>query len=99
MIAVIISCRTLVALAFAFCTLAASSADKSGPVLVKHVDPRNVQKLLSQTNLVILDIRTFGEFKSFHIAGVTNIDFHGADFEQRVNSLDKSKTYLLHCAS
>src|SRR5947209_5511878 len=92
-------CRLLLALAFTFCVLTASAADKSGPAPIKHVDARNAQKLLSQTNLVIVDIRTPEEFKSFHIAGATNIDFHGADFEQRINSLDKSKNYLVHCAS
>jgi rhodanese-related sulfurtransferase len=48
---------------------------------------------------VILDIRTPEEFKSFHIAGAMNIDFHGSNFEQRISSLDKSKNYLVHCAS
>lgn len=91
--------RALLAFALALCVQSAMAADKSGPPPIKHIDPRNAHKLLSQTNLIILDIRTPGEFKSFHIAGATNIDFHGPDFEQRVNSLDKSKTYLVHCAS
>jgi len=81
------------------CLLSANAADSSAPGPVKHVDARSAQKLLSQTNLVILDIRTPEEFKSFHIAGATNIDFYGSNFEQRINSLDKSKPYLVHCAS
>ena len=91
--------RTLLAFASTICFLSAHAADTSAPPPVKHVDARSAQKLLSQTNLVILDIRTPEEFKSFHIAGATNIDFHGSDFEQRINSLDKSKNYLVHCAS
>ena len=95
------SFRRPASLAFALscCVLIASAAEKSGPAPVKHIDARNAQRLLSKTNLVILDIRTPQEFKSFHIAGATNIDFHGPNFEQTVNSLDKSKTYLVHCAS
>jgi len=31
--------------------------------------------------------------------GALKIDFHGPNFEQRINSLDKSKSYLVHCAS
>jgi rhodanese-related sulfurtransferase len=92
-------CRTLLAIAFTAFVLSATAADTAAPVPVKHVDAKNAQKLLSQTNLVILDIRTPDEFKSFHIAGATNIDYHGANFEQRIGSLDKSKTYLVHCAS
>lgn len=92
-------CRTLLAFAFMVGLRSVNAADTSAPPPVKHVDARSAQKLLSQTNLVILDIRTPEEFKSFHIAGATNIDFHGSNFEQRINSLDKSKTYLVHCAS
>ena len=94
-----VPCRTLLAISFGLCVLAVSAADNSGPAPIKHVDAKNAQKLVSRTNLVILDVRTPEEFKSFHIAGATNIDFHGANFEQRINSLDKSKTYLVHCAS
>jgi len=89
----------LLALAFTACLLSATAAETSVPAPVKHVNAKNAQKLLSQTNLVVLDIRTPEEFKSFHIAGATNIDYHGANFEQRIRSLDKSKTYLVHCAS
>jgi rhodanese-related sulfurtransferase len=96
---ILIAWRILLMLALTFSVLAASGADKSGPGPIKHVDPKNAQKLLSQTNVVILDIRTPEEFKSYHIAGATNVDFNSSDFEQRINSLDKSKTYLVHCAS
>jgi rhodanese-related sulfurtransferase len=96
---VIVPCRAFLALAFACCLLSASAADNPGPAPIKHVDPKNAQKLLSQTNVVILDIRTPEEFKSYHIAGATNIDFNSSDFERHINSLDKSKNYLVHCAS
>jgi phage shock protein E len=33
------------------------------------------------------------------IAGAKNIDFLAPDFEQRIDTLDKSKSYLVHCAS
>ncbi len=95
----LIACRILLALAFTSSLLAASAADQPGASSIKHVDPKNAQKLLSQTNLVVLDIRTPEEFNSYHIAGATNIDFNSSDFEQRISSLDKSKAYLVHCAS
>jgi phage shock protein E len=91
--------RTLLVFASTLCLVSANAADTSAAPPVKHVDARSAQKLLSQTNLVILDIRTPEEFKSFHLAGATNIDFHGSNFEQRISSLDKSKSYLVHCAS
>ena len=49
--------------------------------------------------VVVLDVRTPKEFKEGHIPGATNIDFTTPDFEKRIGKLDKSKTYLVHCAS
>lgn len=66
---------------------------------VTHVNPKEAQKLLSNKTVIVLDIRTPGEFKSTHIAGATNIDFLAPDFEQKISRLDPNKTYLVHCAS
>lgn len=48
---------------------------------------------------VILDVRTPREFQAGHIAGAVNIDVNAADFEEKAGALDKTKTYLVHCAS
>ncbi len=66
---------------------------------VQHVDPKQAQKLIADKTVIVLDIRTPGEFQKGHIAGAKNIDFQASDFEKRIDSLDKSKTYLVHCAS
>jgi len=70
--------------------------DSSG---VQHVNPNQAQKLVLDKKVVVLDIRTQGEFSTGRIAGAKNIDFQAPDFEQRIDSLDKSKSYLVHCAS
>jgi len=44
-------------------------------------------------------VRTAQEFAAGHIAGAVNLDVTAADFEQKAAALDKSKTYLVHCAS
>lgn len=49
--------------------------------------------------VVLLDVRTKEEFDKGAIAGAVNIDYRSPDFAARVDSLDKSKTYLLYCAS
>ena len=36
---------------------------------------------------------------SGHLAGAKNIDYLDSSFAQKLAELDKSKTYLLHCAS
>lgn len=54
--------------------------------------------LQSDPQIVVLDIRTRGEFARGHIEGAVNMNFYGRDFRQRVSQLDPSKTYLVHCA-
>jgi len=67
---------------------------------VKHVEAESAAKLLKERpEVVVLDIRTPDEFKTGHIAGAKNIDFNSANFAKELEKLDKSKTYLVHCAS
>ena len=47
---------------------------------------------------VILDVRTPGEFSAGHIPGAVNLDYNAPDFQKKAAALDKSKTYLVHCA-
>jgi phage shock protein E len=64
-----------------------------------HVDVNGAEKLIKDNGVAILDIRTADEFKEGHIAGAVNIDFMESDFEKKASELDKSKPYLVHCAS
>ena len=61
--------------------------------------PIILKKNLSNVNFVILDVRTAEEFQEQHLDKAVNIDFHQADFTTRIVSLDRSKTYLVHCHS
>ena len=66
----------------------------------KNISVDEAAKLVkSDTNVVVLDIRTPGEFQAGHIKGATNINFNDKDFSKRISALDKSKTYIIHCAS
>ena len=47
---------------------------------------------------VILDVRTPEEFSTGHIPGAVNLDYNAPDFQAKAAALDKSKTYLVHCA-
>ena len=66
---------------------------------VNHVNAKEAQKLVAEKKVVVLDVRTPEEFKEGHITGATNIDFRATDFQKRIGELDKSKTYLVHCAA
>jgi len=86
---------TILGLAAAFAAEEGKKTEKD----VKHVNAKEAQKLVEEKKVVVLDVRTPEEFKDGHIAGATNIDFSASDFKKRVGELDKSKTYLVHCAA
>jgi rhodanese-related sulfurtransferase len=76
---------------------AATTAPVAAP---KNISVDAAEKLLkSNPDIVILDVRTADEFKTGHIPGAKNLDFFGDDFEKQIAALDKSKTYLVHCAA
>lgn len=66
----------------------------------KNVTPEEAAKLIQDNKEVtVLDLRTEDEFKAGHIPGAKNIDFMGENFAAQLAALDKSKPYLIHCAS
>jgi len=65
----------------------------------KNVNVAQFDKLRGDSHAVVLDVRTEKEFASGHIPGAVNIDVNSPDFDQKVSKLDKSKTYLVHCAA
>ncbi|MFN7137791.1 MAG: rhodanese-like domain-containing protein [Limisphaerales bacterium] len=80
-------------------TIAQENASKPAAA-VKEVTLDEAEKLIqSNTNIVILDVRTRREFASGRLAGAKNLDFYAPDFEQKLSQMDKSKPYLIHCAT
>jgi phage shock protein E len=69
-----------------------------GKAVMKNVGVEEFDKLRAGKDTVVLDVRTEKEFKGGHIPGAINLDFQSPDFQKKVAELDKSKTYLVHCA-
>ena len=74
------------------------SLDALAQAKFKNIGVDQFDKLRQQTNAVVLDVRTPKEFAAGHIPGAVNIDWNAADFGKKAAALDKSKTYLVHCA-
>ena len=96
-----VSLPSLLVLAALLCLATTFAADPKSPAAqgVKNVGVEEFDKLRADKKNVVLDVRTAREFASGHIAGAVNIDWNGPDFEKQVAGLDKSKTYLVHCAA
>jgi rhodanese-related sulfurtransferase len=54
---------------------------------------------IAEPGLVILDVRTAGEFAEGHIENAINIDVEGGQFDSGIAELDKTKTYAVYCRS
>ena len=65
---------------------------------VKQIDLQQFDQMRTQKDTVVLDVRTAQEYKQGHVPGSVNIDINDPQFHKKVDELDKSKTYLLHCA-
>ncbi len=50
-------------------------------------------------DVVFLDVRTTREVQQGKIKNSKNIDVMSSDFKQKVDRLDKSKTYVVYCRS
>ena len=56
-----------------------------------------IYEYLENPQFVILDVRKTDDYSKEHINKAINIDFKSSDFSIRLDSLDKSKIYLVHC--
>ena len=52
-----------------------------------------------ESGVVVLDVRTAGEFAEGHIPNAINIDVEAATFDSEIANLDKNATYAVYCHS
>ncbi len=66
----------------------------------KNVSVDEFEKIISDENVQLVDVRTAGEFASGHIKGAVNIDFNSPGFKQKADSLlDKNREVAVYCRS
>ncbi|MCL1594351.1 MAG: rhodanese-like domain-containing protein [Actinomycetia bacterium] len=72
----------------------------SGASAVETVAPADAAQIITtQTDEIILDIRTPDEFSQGVIEGAINIDFYDSDFADQLDALDKDARYVVYCRS
>ena len=54
---------------------------------------------IKNPGVVVLDVRTAGEFASGHIENAINIDVESGSFDSEIAKLDKSVEYAVYCHS
>ena len=57
------------------------------------------KKIMTDKEVIILDVRTPAEFAQGAIKGAINIDVNASNFKEKVSALDKEKSYLIYCRS
>ena len=65
---------------------------------MERLDVAQFQKKLAEVpNPQLIDVRTPEEYTGGTIGDAVNMNFHSDDFEQNLNSLDKSKPVFVFC--
>lgn len=76
-----------------------SSNSGSGRTLL-NISVEEAKKMLEQqSDHILLDVRTPGEFNDGHIEGALNIDYYERSFKTELAKLDKDKSYIVYCRS
>lgn len=77
----------------------APPAETAATGSIEHVDAPAAARLLERSDVTVLDLRTPEEFAVAHLAGARLVNYNSPDFARELARLDRSRTYLIHCAS
>ena len=65
----------------------------------ENIDVAQFKSKMTESDVVIVDVRTPNETAQGKIVGTIEINFYDPKFASKVSELDKSKTYLVYCRS
>jgi rhodanese-related sulfurtransferase len=86
-------------LALALVAVAALTACSSSSGYTSQSADEFATTISSTPGVVVLDVRTPGEFAAGHLPNAINIDVEGGSFDEQIASLDKNATYAVYCHS
>lgn len=65
----------------------------------ENISVEKFVEMMSEDDVVIIDVRSLQELGSGYVEGAINIDYYSSDFKFKLDALDKDKTYLIYCRS
>ena len=77
-----------------FFTCKQSSAQQS-----TLLEPHEFKEFVAGNDVLLVDVRTPGEFSSGHIENAININFLSSEFDEEIQKLDTTKTLVIYCRS
>lgn len=80
-------------------TQEAVTTTEAAPKGIQYVDVPTFKAKIGGENTVLLDVRRPEEVAAGKIEGAMEINVLADDFQQKIEALDKDKTYLVYCKS
>ncbi len=99
---ILLSAMLGVALLTGACSNAQNQSEKSAQtegVINKDIDVNEFAEGAYQDNVLLLDVRTDGEFASGHLKGAVQININASNFESKIKELDREKPVYVYCRS
>ena len=75
------------------------SCSNKNTLVYKKTDILSLDKILNDTDIIILDVRTLEEINAGYITNSTFIDYYDKNFENKINLIDRSKKIYTLCKS
>jgi rhodanese-related sulfurtransferase len=63
------------------------------------LEPQEFKEFIASNDVLLVDVRTPGEFSSGHIENAININFLSSEFDEKIQKLDTTKTLVIYCRS
>ena len=75
------------------------SCSNKNTLVYEKTDILSLDKILNDTDIIILDVRTLEEINAGYITNSTFIDYYDKNFENKINLIDRSKKIYTLCKS
>lgn len=73
--------------------------NKQSDMVALNIEAKDFKKQIEGTEIILLDVRTPNEVTNGFIPGAFFVDYFSADFDDKINNLNKSKPVFVYCAS